>query len=274
MSPSWPLSIAPHHWQGAGGDGDSEWRTSTCVCVCVSLLICVSHVWRLTGDCPSASACGEWDRRYEPLYLTFSLLSLSSPWSCSCWVGQFFLSPSLISSSSSVLLNVSCFQDGLSDRLNLRGREFVSIYLKTRAVSPWLLEQTIMVQDCVVEGKFLPDARQEVERKPLNNVILSWIPQGFNLLITFQLSWSNCFWKDHRYTQRCAPWIPCMVFDVIKVTELSLTGSWTFLCPGNGSGTLLCFRHYTIENLIPRGALCIAHCKKTLIAAPQIFGCL
>lgn len=146
--------------------------------------------------------------------------------------------------------------------------------LKTRVFSPRLLEQTIMVQECVVEGKFLPDARQEVERKPLSNVIMSWIPQGVNLLITFQLSWSNCFWKHHRYTQRCAPRIPCVVFDVIKVTELTLTGSWTFLCPGNGLGTLLCFRHYTVENLIPKGALCIVHCKQKLIAAPQIFGCL
>lgn len=59
-------------------------------------------------------------------------------------MGQFFLSPSLILSSNSVLLSVSCFQDGLSDRFDLRGREFVSIDLKTRAVSPWLLEQTIM----------------------------------------------------------------------------------------------------------------------------------
>lgn len=64
-----------------------------------------------------------------------------------------FLSSLLILSSSSVLLNVSCFCDGLSGRINLRGREFVSIYLKTRVFSPWLLEQT-MVRECVVEGIF------------------------------------------------------------------------------------------------------------------------
>lgn len=263
---------------------------SMCVCACVfTSHLCVScwllfwdiilrcdPGWRLTGDCPSASACREWDSsrewdcRCEPLYLTFSLFSLSSPWTWSCWLGQFFLSALLILSFRSVLFNVSCFCDGLSDRINLRGKEFISIYLKTRVFSPRLLEQTIMVQECVVEGKFLPDARQEIERKPLNNAIMSWIPQGVNLLFTFQLSWSHCFWKHHRYTQRCAPWI----FDVIKVTELTLTGSWTFLCPVNGSETLLCFRHYTIENLIPRGALCIVHCKQKLIAAPQIFGCL
>lgn len=62
---------------------------------------------------------------------------------------------------------------GYLDRINLRSREFISIYLKTRVFNPWLLEQTIMVQKRVVEGKFLPDARQEVERKPLNNVIMS-----------------------------------------------------------------------------------------------------
>lgn len=244
-----------------------------CVCACVfTSHLCVScwflfwdivsrcnPGWCLTGNCP-VSACREWDSsrewdcRCEPLYRTFSLFSLSSPWTWCCWLGQFFL----------ISFTYFVFQQCIIQRF------LFPFTLKPECLAHGFLSRSSWYKNVWWRENFC----QEVERKPLNNVIMSWIPQGVNLLITFQLSWSNCFWKHHRYTQRCAPRIPCVVFDVIKVTELTLTGSWTFLCPGNGSGTLLCFRHYTVENLIPKGALCIVHCKQKLIAAPQIFGCL
>lgn len=112
-----------------------------------------------------APACREWDCRCENhcTLLFHSFLFLHLGLDPAGWDSSLY--PLYLFCLLKVLFNISCFRDGLSDRINLRRREFMSIYLKTRVFSPRLLEQTIMVQECVVEGHFfLPDATGSREK--------------------------------------------------------------------------------------------------------------